>query len=125
MSAHFVDESNQTNEHQLSATSKYKCLFSISNIVQVGDLYYIFCNYSEYFDKIKEIENSKLGFQFRKCKNNGFIKFENFLEWHNEMLGHQHVKYYDGMKFDSTKNNYMFHEKAGFYKTKIKSFECD
>lgn len=125
MSTHFVDKSNKTNEDQLSATSKYKCLFAISDIIQIGDMFYIFCEYSEYFDKIKEIEKSKLGFQFRKCQNNGFIRFENFLEWHSEMFGHQHVKYYDGMKFDSPKNNYMFSENAGFYRTKIKNFECD
>lgn len=125
MSAHFVDGSNQTNEHQLSATSKYKCLFIISDIVQAGDLYFIFVEYSEYFEKIKEIEKLKLGFQFRKCQNNGFIKFEDFLEWQDEMFGHMHVKYYDGMKFDSTYNGYMFHSDAKFLKTKIKSFECD
>lgn len=124
MSAHFIAQDNQTNEHQLSATSKYKCHFSISDIVQIGDLYYIFCEYSEYFNSINEIEKSILGFQFRKCQNNGFIKFGNFLEWHGEMVGHLHFKL-STLKLNDIPKSDRFHSKAGFYRTKIKSFECE
>ncbi len=129
MSAHFISQNNQTNEHQLSATSKYKSHFSISDIVQIRDLYYIFCEYSEYFNSINEIEKSILGFQFRKCKNNGFIKFENFLEWHGEMVGHLHFKLFtiknDSIMLNDIPKSDRFHSKAGFYRTKIKSFECE
>lgn len=129
MSAHFIAQNNQTNEHQLSATSKYKCHFSISDIVQVGDLYYIFCEYSEYFNTINEIEKSTFGFQFRICQNNNFIKFENFLELHSEMVGSQHLKLFtirnDSVILNDIPKSDRLQKEAGFFITKIKSFECD
>ncbi len=129
LTAHFVDESNQTIEHQLSATSKYKCDFTISDIVQTGDLYFVFLEYSEYFDKIKEIEKLTLGFQFRKCKNNGFIKFENFLEWQGEMFGHMHFKLFtirnDSIILNDIPKDTRFQSEAIFLRKKIKNFECD
>lgn len=129
MPAHYIEKNIKSSKFNLNTTSKYKCQFSISDVAQVGEKYYVFCEYSEYFDRIDEIEVSRLGFQFRKCKNNDFIKFENFLEWHSEMFGQQHVKLInienDSIVFNDIPKNDRFHIKAGFYVAKIKGFQCD
>lgn len=129
MSVHFIDQNNLKNDLKLSATSKYKCLFSISDVAQIGDEYYIFCEYSEYFNRIEEIEISKLGFQFTKCQNNGFIKFDKFLEWHDEMFGHQDVElfaiYNDSIILNQNNMSDLYHSKAGFFIKEIISFECE
>lgn len=128
MSVDFIDYTTLTNEHQLSTKSKYKCHFSISDIVKVDDFYYVFCEYSEYANNTNEVEKSILGFQFAICQNNGFIKFEYFLEWHGEMVGNQNLKLFtiknDSIILNDIPKSDRFHQEAGFFKTKIKNFDC-
>jgi len=128
MSAHYIDQKNKTVVNTLNANSLYKCHFTISDIIQIGEDFYIFCDYKEYFKEVDEIEHSTFAFQFNKCINNDFIKFDYFFQWLDEMSGHQHFKLLttknDSIILNDVPDNDRFYQEAGFIKRKMKSFDC-